>query len=84
MKLHESKDFHDALLATAQHRAIQDVFVEKDYWVTLVLFRLSRHPKSENIVFKGGTSLSKAYYLIERFSEDVDLAVTGISGLSGN
>lgn len=84
MKLHESKDFKDAILATAQYMSIPDVFVEKDYWVTLVLYRLSMHPNSKKIVFKGGTSLSKAYGLIERFSEDVDLAVTGIAGLNGN
>lgn len=84
MKLHESTDFRDAILATAQYMGIPDVFVEKDYWVTLVLYRLSHHPGSEKIVFKGGTSLSKAYGLIERFSEDVDLAMTGIAGLNGN
>ena len=68
MKLHESVDFRDAVLATAQHMKIPDVFVEKDYWVTFVLYRLARHPSSNKIVFKGGTSLSKAYNLIERFS----------------
>ena len=84
MKLHETEDFKDAILAAAQYMGIPDVFVEKDYWVTLVLYRLARHPNSNKIVFKGGTSLSKAYNLIERFSEDVDLAVTGIAGLNGN
>ena len=49
--------------------------IEKDAWVTLVLRMLFASDLSENIVFKGGTSLSKVYDLIERFSEDIDLAI---------
>lgn len=49
--------------------------VEKDFWVTAVLNILFHSPLSEHLVFKGGTSLSKGWKLIERFSEDVDLAV---------
>lgn len=40
MKFHESEDFKDAILATAQMMGIPDVFVGKDYWVMLVLFHL--------------------------------------------
>jgi hypothetical protein len=50
--------------------------VEKDFWVCVVLrevFALPRH--GPNITFKGGTSLSKAWQLIDRFSEDVDLTI---------
>lgn len=48
--------------------------VEKDFWVCWVLNRLFRAPEtSRKILFKGGTSLSKVFGLIERFSEDVDL-----------
>lgn len=48
--------------------------VEKDFWVTWVLDRLFATPTLAHLlVFKGGTSLSKVYGLIERFSEDVDL-----------
>lgn len=76
MKLHESKsDFRDLIAATAQQMNIRDVYVEKDYWVTLLLKRLSQHPETGRVIFKGGTSLSKGYGLIKRFSEDVDLAV---------
>ncbi len=47
---------------------------EKDFWVCLVLDHLFHHSKwKKEFVFKGGTSLSKAYKLIERFSEDIDL-----------
>lgn len=48
--------------------------IEKDFWVTWVLDRLFRNPElSRLLMFKGGTSLSKVYRLIERFSEDIDL-----------
>jgi hypothetical protein len=48
--------------------------VEKDFWVTWVLDRLFATPAlTRLLIFKGGTSLSKAYGLIERFSEDIDL-----------
>lgn len=48
--------------------------IEKDFWVTWVLDRLFAQPElARLLMFKGGTSLSKAYRLIERFSEDIDL-----------
>lgn len=49
--------------------------IEKDWWVTLALNACFSLPYSEHIIFKGGTSLSKAWNLIERFSEDIDLAL---------
>ncbi len=50
--------------------------IEKDFWVTWVLDRLFRNPElSRLLMFKGGTSLSKVYRLIERFSEDIDLVL---------
>jgi predicted nucleotidyltransferase component of viral defense system len=49
--------------------------VEKDVWVTAILRALFALPYSEHLSFKGGTSLSKCYNLIERFSEDIDIAV---------
>lgn len=49
--------------------------VEKDWWVTLALNIIFSFPYSNHIIFKGGTSLSKAWNLIERFSEDIDLAI---------
>lgn len=48
--------------------------VEKDYWVTVMLQLIFDSELSEHIIFKGGTSLSKNGNLIERFSEDIDLA----------
>lgn len=49
--------------------------IEKDWWVTLSLQALFSTKWKSNLVFKGGTSLSKAWGLIERFSEDIDLAI---------
>jgi hypothetical protein len=60
------------------------VFIEKDYWITLVLKRLSESDYVESAVFKGGTSLLKGYKLIERFSEDLDIAIINVPGLTGN
>ncbi|GGE58636.1 nucleotidyltransferase AbiEii toxin of type IV toxin-antitoxin system [Pedobacter psychrotolerans] len=49
--------------------------IEKDWWVTLALYAIFRTPWSDHLVFKGGTSLSKSWDLIERFSEDIDLVI---------
>ena len=49
--------------------------VEKDFWVTVILQVVFSLPVAQHLIFKGGTSLSKAWGLISRFSEDIDLAV---------
>jgi len=54
---------------------LPSVAIEKDFWVTFVLQTVFKLEFSEHLVFKGGTSLSKGWNLIQRFSEDVDLAV---------
>ncbi|GHT18174.1 hypothetical protein FACS189429_4140 [Bacteroidia bacterium] len=54
---------------------LSEVAIEKDVWVTAVLRALFKLPYAENISFKGGTSLSKCWNVIERFSEDVDIAI---------
>jgi len=59
----------------AAKEGLPSVAIEKDWWVTLTLKGIFELPFSERLVFKGGTSLSKGWDLIERFSEDVDLAV---------
>lgn len=51
------------------------IAIEKDWWVTLCLNASFSLPYSNHIVFKGGTSLSKGWDLIKRFSEDIDLAI---------
>ena len=85
MKLHHDiKLFSDTLRAASQHLDIKLEFVEKDYWITLVLSRLAKSKYIDESVFKGGTSLSKGYNLIERFSEDVDIAIINDKGKTGN
>ena len=54
---------------------LPQVIIEKDLWVTAVLHALFALPYAENLSFKGGTSLSKCWNLIERFSEDIDIAI---------
>ena len=83
MTLHLSPEFGQILLATAQQLGLPEAFVEKDYWVTYVLRALADSPYREQLVFKGGTALSKAYGLVERFSEDVDLAIAGTENWTG-
>lgn len=59
---------------TAAEMNTTPAVVEKDFWVTWVLNRLFQQPElARLLMFKGGTSLSKVYRLIERFSEDIDL-----------
>ncbi len=73
MYLHkEDKElFHDIIVTVSERSGIEESIVEKDYYVTMILKELTfRNP---DVVFKGGTSLSKAYQAIERFSEDIDI-----------
>jgi predicted nucleotidyltransferase component of viral defense system len=74
MKLHlNNTDFAELINNSADYLNINKEYVEKDYWLTLILQKLSQSKYADSVVFKGGTSLSKAYRLINRFSEDVGL-----------
>ncbi len=85
MKLHENKIlFRQAIQFTADQLKLPPIYIEKDYWVTLALFKIFKNEIGQEIVFKGGTSLSKCYQLIERFSEDIDLLVSRKEGESHN
>lgn len=82
--LHNDKEqLAIAIRITATELGISQEFVEKDYWICQILQRLSRMPQAARTVWKGGTSLTKGYGLIKRFSSDVDLAIIG-EGLSSN
>src|SRR3984957_5811266 len=61
---------------TAAARGVADTIIEKDFWICWTLKRLFalRAEDTARLVFKGGTSLSKAYDVIRRFSEDIDLS----------
>jgi len=76
MKLHTNKKlFGETVRAASEGSGINEIFVEKDYWITLVLSQLATSIYADKAVFKGGTSLSKGYGIIHRFSEDVDIAL---------
>jgi predicted nucleotidyltransferase component of viral defense system len=64
------------LQQTAAARKIIEQAVEKDWWISVVLMALSKTSPADFLQFKGGTSLSKAWGLINRFSEDVDLTIS--------
>ena len=71
--LHEHEDFKYFIIEAAKQVNLSEFIVEKDYWVTYLLKNLVKSEFASEFVFKGGTCLSKAYNLIERFSEDIDL-----------
>lgn len=72
--LHNNKNlFKDTIDFVVYKTGTAPEIVEKDYYVTMILHLLSEFEPA--IVFKGGTSLSKCYHLIKRFSEDIDIAV---------
>lgn len=74
MRLFEQDDFEQAMLRAAERFGVSEQFVEKDYYVTEIL-RIVGERLGERAMFKGGTSLSKGWGLISRFSEDIDLFV---------
>jgi hypothetical protein len=77
MKLCEHPDFEQAILRAAEHfrsRGLRGAIIEKDYYVTEAL-RTIAAVAGDKVIFKGGTSLSKGWNLIERFSEDIDIFV---------
>jgi hypothetical protein len=93
MKLFEHADFEQAILQAAEHFAgqgLRPAIIEKDYYVTeaLRVIAVSRGAAQRNsatdnvndgIIFKGGTSLSKGWNLIQRFSEDIDIFLDPLS-----
>lgn len=71
------EDRRVACLQVEERMGLQAASVEKDFWVCWTLRELTRLPSvGEHITFKGGTSLSKGWGLIERFSEDIDIVVS--------
>ena len=84
MKLHaNTQEFTELISLTATHFSILPEFIEKDYWITLILNNLSKSTHANSVVFKGGTSLTKGYRIINRFSEDIDIAILD-EKLTGN
>jgi predicted nucleotidyltransferase component of viral defense system len=76
MNLHQDKDAFEALLSDVSRRTgIRSDIVEKDYYLTLLLWELSEKQESLPAYFKGGTALYKSIGRMKRFSEDIDLTV---------
>lgn len=90
MRLHQNWDlFTDALQAASQPikdggLGIKSIFIEKDYWICRSLALMAANDKENRAIFKGGTSLTKAYGIGGRFSEDMDIAISEAWTLSGN
>ena len=71
--LHERRDFNQLLAVVADERGLDPVLVEKDYWIMHCLWGLQ--DQGFQFELKGGTSLSKGFGAIHRFSEDIDIRV---------
>jgi hypothetical protein len=74
VRLAEHDDFAAFVTAAAAEADLPEPFVEKDYWITEIL-RTITETLGDRAIFKGGTSLSKGWNLLDRFSEDIDLFV---------
>lgn len=75
VRLFEHPDFEQAIIRAAEHfrgQGLRPAIIEKDYYVTEAL-RLIAEAAGDKVIFKGGTSLSKGWNLIQRFSEDIDI-----------
>src|SRR3984957_267205 len=75
MKLFEHPEFEQAIVRAAEHfrpQGMRPAIIEKDYYVTEAL-RIISIAAGDKVIFKGGTSLSKGWNLIQRFSEDIDI-----------
>src|SRR5882672_7542377 len=71
--LHNHKQFPDLIRIVAEQKGIDPALVEKDYWIMHSLYGLQKLGLTFEL--KGGTSLSKGYRIIDRFSEDIDIRI---------
>ena len=78
---HDHEAFSELIIATSNELHIPPGIIEKDYYVTLALRELAFRVKE--MVFKGGTSLTKCYQMLDRFSEDIDISYAASEGIPG-
>lgn len=78
--LHHHPEFVDLIRIVADEMSIDPALVEKDYWIMQALFGLQKLGLCFEL--KGGTSLSKGYGIIDRFSEDIDIRITPPDGIN--
>ncbi|MFC3114123.1 nucleotidyl transferase AbiEii/AbiGii toxin family protein [Cellvibrio fontiphilus] len=76
--LHRHEDFNDLIRTVAEEKGISPDLVEKDYWIMHCLYGLTQQGYSFEL--KGGTSLSKGFQIIHRFSEDIDIRIEPHTG----
>jgi len=69
------QDRQDLFAETANRRKLAPTIIEKDFWVCWTLKHVFSLPMAPHLLFKGGTSLSKVFGVIQRFSEDIDLSI---------
>ena len=82
MNLHNDKEaFKELVTAASVDLKTPANIIEKDYYVTLTLKELACRIK--DMVFKGGTSLTKCYQILDRFSEDIDISYDASAGIPG-
>ena len=85
MRLHQNVElFRQAITSTSQKIGIAELYIEKDYWVCYALHLIYNSAIKGELVFKGGTALSKCFEMIERFSEDIDLVLLQKEEDTGN
>ncbi|MFM1908221.1 MAG: hypothetical protein RLZZ591_1898 [Pseudomonadota bacterium] len=78
--LHERRDFDQLLAIVADERSLDPMLVEKDYWIMHCLWGLQH--QGFQFELKGGTSLSKGFGVIHRFSEDIDIRIEPPDGMN--
>ena len=78
---HDHEAFSELIIAASNELHIPPGIIEKDYYVTFALRELASRVKG--MVFKGGTSLTKCYQILERFSEDIDISYAASEGVPG-
>ncbi len=78
--LHDHPDFSELIRIVGKERSIDPALIEKDYWIMHCLFGLQK--AGMRFELKGGTSLSKGYGIIHRFSEDIDVRIEPPSGMN--
>lgn len=82
INLHSDREaFNDIIPAVSNEFGIEPAIVEKDYFVSLLLKKVNKN--YPDIIFKGGTSLSKCYKIINRFSEDIDIGINADKATEG-
>ena len=72
---HSIEDRRIILRQTAEAESLPEYAIEKDWWVTMTLKAIFQTECAASLLFKGGTSLSKGWKLIQRFSKDIDLSI---------